>query len=257
MKIIITNDDSVMAMGIRALANYLSVEHELFVVAPDNERSGVSQSITYRRPFFAKKFPIGPAVTGWGVNGYPVDCVKIALAELCPFQPDLVVSGINNGLNVARNVAHSGTVAGALAGSAAGIPALALSMEASENEDDFVRAIEIAWPICEAMVTDPMAKGKTLNVNVPLAALNGNPEFHVVPANPNPMGNRFLLGKDPNGRTYYWQTNEPSPEPMTCLSDVEIVTRGDISITPLTHDMTLYHELDHWSEQVKTKMSSQ
>jgi 5'-nucleotidase len=250
MKLIVTNDDSVMAIGIRALADYLSRDHEIFVIAPDNERSGVSQSITYRRPVFAKKFAVTKDVSGMGVNGYPVDCVKLALSELCPFVPDAVVSGINNGLNVGRNVAHSGTVAGALAGSAAGYPSIAISLDHSEHEADYRRAIELVWPVCRSMLLRPEAAGRTLNVNVPLKALEGNPDFHVVPANYNPMGNQFMKGNDPNGRPFFWQSNEPAPLPMSMLSDIEVVTHGGVSITPLTHDLTVHSELDAWGRHL-------
>ena len=87
MKILITNDDGITAPGLVTLCNYLHQYHEVFVVAPDNERSGVSQSITYRRPVFHKEYRIGSGIHGIGVNGYPVDCVKVAMFELCPFRP--------------------------------------------------------------------------------------------------------------------------------------------------------------------------
>jgi 5'-nucleotidase len=95
-----------------------------------------------------------------------------------------------------------------------------------------------------------------LNVNVPLAALGGDPEWHVVPANPNPMGNLFTKGNDPNGRPYFWQSNDPAPAPMEMASDVEVVTAGNIAITPLTHDLTLTSQLVAWQNRLNASATT-
>ena len=248
MNILITNDDGISAVGIRALAAFLRAEHKVFIVAPDNERSGVSQSITYRRPIFVKQFKVDEEQTGFGVNGYPADCVKLALAELCPFKPDLVVSGINNGLNVGLNVGYSGTVAGALAGAAMGFRSVALSIESNDNPDNFTRAIELAWPICAKLVADGHAFGHVININVPLKALTQPHDWLVVPMNPNPMGTRFMHGNDPNGRPFFWQTNDPAPVPLAHLTDTEVVAAGNISVTPLTHDLSLHTEIARFQQ---------
>lgn len=259
MKILLTNDDGIAAVGIRELAKFLVQEHDVFIIAPDNERSGVSQSITYRRPLFAKEFIVDGEIRGLGVNGFPADCVKVGFAELCPFKPDLVVSGINNGLNVGLNVGHSGTVAGALAGAAHGFRSIAISLEGTDIPENFARAIQIAWPICVQLLADGHAPGHVLNVNIPLNALNNPFEWLVVPVNPNPMGNRFMKGTDPNGRPFYWQTNDPNPEPLAHLSDVDVVEKGNIAITPLTHDLTLHSEIarvQHRLRQTKQRIGN-
>lgn len=248
MKILISNDDGISAIGIRALVKFFRKEHEIFVVAPDNERSGVSQSITYRRPIFAREFQVDDDFVGLGVNGFPADCVKVAISELCPFRPDLVISGINNGLNVGLNVGYSGTVAAALAGAAAGFRSVALSLEANNDQANFDRAIELAWPICEKLVADGHAFGHVININVPLRALTHDHRWLVVPMNPNPMGTHFMHGNDPNGRPFYWQTNDPAPMPLAHLTDAEVVAEGDISVTPLTHDLTLHTEIARFQQ---------
>jgi len=250
MKILITNDDGITAPGLVSLGNYLNQYHDVFVVAPDNERSGVSQSITYRRPVFHKEYRIGEGIHGIGVNGYPVDCVKVAMFELCPFRPDLVVSGINSGLNVGLNVGHSGTVAGALAGAQYGLASIALSLE-EHSVMNYQRAIEIVWPVLRPLVENGQHRGSVLNVNIPTAALEGEPEFAVVPMNANNMGYHFEKGFDPKGRLYHWQTNRPDAEPLAELCDTYAVARGIVSITPLSPDLTHHSELAAVSKSLR------
>ncbi len=245
MKILLTNDDGITAPGLAAVANYLRRTHEVFVVAPDNERSGVSQSITFRRPIFHKRVEVDGGIIGYAINGYPVDCVKVALFELCPFIPDVVVSGMNAGLNVGLNVGYSGTVAGALAGASSHFPAVALSLESvADCDPDFDRAMEIAWPICADLLTSSDWKGRVINVNIPTAALTGEVRYRIVPTNANNMGFHFQKGVDPKNRPFHWQTTEPDPLPHDHLCDVQTVAEGLISITPLTFDLTDYRRLE-------------
>ncbi len=240
-RILLTNDDGISAAGLVTLANYLKQRFEVFVVAPDNERSGVSQSITFRRPIFHKPVQVADGVRGFAINGYPVDCVKVALFELCPFQPDWVISGINHGLNVGLNVLHSGTVAGALTGASYRIPSIALSLEAPDGQDDldFETAIRLAWPICENFLTTHDLRGTVLNVNIPESAVaRGSGEFRTVPVNCNNMGFHFEQGHDPKRRPYHWQTNHPDPKPLDQLCDVQVVQQGHIAVSPIGNDLT-------------------
>jgi 5'-nucleotidase len=237
VKILVTNDDGILAPGLGALCRYLAAENEVFVVAPDNERSGVSQSITYRRPVFHKGFRLPGGIEGFAINGYPVDCVKVALHSLCPFRPEVVVSGINSGLNVGLNVGHSGTVAGALAASVFGLPAVALSLE-EQAEMSYGEAAARVWPVCANLLRSTELSGKVLNVNVPTAALEGEPRFALTPVNCNNMGFYFQEGLDPKNRPWLWQTNDPAPAPLADCCDVRLAADGWITISPLSVDLT-------------------
>src|SRR3954469_6783987 len=108
--ILITNDDGVLAPGIRAVADALRDFAEVVVAAPDRERSAASHSISLDRPLRVDEIEPGT----FGIDGAPVDCVYLALLHLVPRKPDLVVSGINNGFNLGSDVFYSGTVAGAV-----------------------------------------------------------------------------------------------------------------------------------------------
>ena len=114
MKLLLSNDDGVFAAGIRALAHELNKSHELYVAAPDRERSAVSRAMTLSEPLRAQKTHIEglPNVPAYAISGTPVDCVRLALGNLFP-APDIVVSGINHGPNLGTDTLYSGTVAAA------------------------------------------------------------------------------------------------------------------------------------------------
>ena len=110
MKIILTNDDGFDHPGIKALFKELHDKHEVFLIGPDQNRSGFSSAITFLTPLRHKKY----ADNIFSLNGTPVDCVKVARNMLCPFEPEIVVSGINPGPNLGSDAILSGTVGAAL-----------------------------------------------------------------------------------------------------------------------------------------------
>ena len=128
MRILISNDDGVMAPGIVALAQALSALGEVVVVAPEAERSGFSSALTLDRPLRAVQLPNG----FWSVNGTPADCVYLAMNGLFEQGFDLLVSGINSGANLGDDVIYSGTVGAALEGRLMQLPALAISLVGSQ-----------------------------------------------------------------------------------------------------------------------------
>src|SRR5450432_4506456 len=143
--ILVTNDDGVMAPGIRALREALGEIGEVVVAAPDRERSAASHSISLDRPLRVDE--IEPGV--FSIDGTPVDCVYLALLHLVPRKPALCVSGINNGYNLGSDVFYSGTVAGAVEGALRGVPALAVSLERRKPQDFSHAARFAAVPAAE------------------------------------------------------------------------------------------------------------
>src|SRR5580765_8768825 len=139
MKILLTNDDGIHAVGLettrRALAAVPGVE--LAVIAPDSNRSATARSITTRRPLWVEEIEFGDGTTGFATDGTPVDCVRFASLGLVEFQPELIVSGINHGSNLGDDITYSGTVAAALEGVVLGLPAIAVSQQSSKREMDF------------------------------------------------------------------------------------------------------------------------
>src|SRR5262245_42302466 len=161
--ILVTNDDGVMAPGIRALASALGSEGEVFVVAPDREVSACAQSLTLKHPLRAEK--IEERI--YSVDGTPADCVNLAIVKLLPRRPELVVSGINRGPNLGEDVFYSGTVGGAREGSFFGVPAFAISLMARGGDADYGAAASFASRLAAMVLDKGLPERTILNVNVP------------------------------------------------------------------------------------------
>jgi 5'-nucleotidase len=259
MKILLTNDDGVHYAGILEFAKVLRENHEVFMVAPRTEQSGISQAITYLRPVIPIKLGADlesdSHVPGYSLDGTPTDCVKLALFDLCPFRPDLIVSGINGGLNAGVNVCYSGTVGGAMAGALFGYPAMAISLE-HEDQMDYARAAVKVVPIIEQLFVNPWPAHTALNINLPTAALSCDVEVCVVPVETNPLGYHFDTGFDPRGRRYYWANNLPAPEPSEFRTDVSVLKDGLISVSPITFNMNATHALSDFNDALGKPASS-
>ncbi len=243
MKILLTNDDGIYAHGLIQLTRFLKSQgNSVFVVAPATEQSGVSSAITYLRPLIAKKFtslPSDPTEVGGAIlNGTPVDCVRLGLHELCPWKPDVVVSGINDGLNAGANVNYSGTVAGAMTATSLGFKSMSISIESGPQQEYF-RAAESAWPLIQKLVATNMPKKSFVNVNYPTESIQTKPNFdyQVVPTETNPMGYQFAHGHDPKNRPYFWATNNPPPEPSPFLTDTQVLKKGNVTVSVLSSDL--------------------
>src|ERR671915_455353 len=139
MKVLLTNDDGIQAVGLNALRRALLELPgiELAVIAPDSNRSATARSITTRKPLWVDEVEFGDGTTGFATDGTPVDCVRFAALGLLDFEPELIVSGINHGSNLGDDITYSGTVAAALEGIVLGIPAIAVSQQANHGAMDF------------------------------------------------------------------------------------------------------------------------
>ena len=236
MKVLITNDDGFFARGLKTLARHIGENHEVFVVAPQTEQSGISQAITFLRPLNPNHvYNKQQQCTGYSVNGTPADCVKLGIHELAPWKPDLIVSGINFGLNVGINVNHSGTVGGAFAGSMFGIPSVSISVEGTENAN-FDLAAEIAWSIIEKIQWDKLPAKSVVNINVPRQVQSADITPVFVPVETNPLGYHFQKGVDPKNRHFFWATNAPAPEPSPFLTDTQAAFQGRVTVSTLSYD---------------------
>ncbi|QEG22737.1 5'/3'-nucleotidase SurE [Mariniblastus fucicola] len=238
MKILITNDDGFFAEGLQALAAEISKHADVFIVAPSIEQSGISQAITFMRPLNPK--PVeddSDNLIGYTVNGTPADCVKLGLHELCPFKPDLIVSGINNGLNVGVNVCHSGTVGGAFAASMFDVPAISLSVESSDNPL-FENVASLAWPTIKRLAEADLPPRTVSNINFPsiVAERNEVTEVLAVPVETNPLGYQFQSGRDPKDKPYFWATNHPAPKPSPFLTDTQAVRQGYVTLSMIAYN---------------------
>lgn len=171
MLILLTNDDGIAAEGLRALETALAalaIRPELYTCAPREERSAASHSISLRKGCSFEQV----AERRWAVDGTPADTVIMALSQLLPARPDLVISGINHGNNLGKNIHYSGTVSAAAEGVLNGIQSMAVSI-AGRGPYDFPPTARLVAKLVERIEIRPIPAGHLLNVNVPLAWNNG------------------------------------------------------------------------------------
>jgi len=240
VRILLTNDDGVHAPGLRALRVELKKLGEVIVVAPATEQSAVGHSITLSTPLVVQQvFDEAREFLGWAVEGRPADCVKLALLELLPEPPDLVVSGLNAGSNAGINVLYSGTVAAAIEGAFFRQTSTACSQETSKAvPPDFARGAELSRRVIEQIVARGLPRGALFNVNVPGPDRGPVRGIRTLPQNVAPYSEKFDRRIDPRGRVYFWSGPEfgcPEPHPDT---DVTALAEGYVTVTPLQFDLT-------------------
>ncbi|MDD3151037.1 MAG: 5'/3'-nucleotidase SurE, partial [Candidatus Gastranaerophilales bacterium] len=169
MKILVSNDDGIYANGIKALVDQIAEEHEVYVVAPDRERSAAGHSLTLHTPLRADIVERDwKAKKAWAISGTPGDCVKLGLNAILDVRPDLIISGINHGPNLGADVLYSGTVSAALEGAVLGVPSIATSLAGVGNEyKDFVYTAQFVRDFLRKMEVMNLPKKAVLNINVP------------------------------------------------------------------------------------------
>jgi 5'-nucleotidase len=239
MKILISNDDGVHAPGLLYLAEALDKIANITVVAPDRNRSGVSNSLTLDNPL-----RVVTASNGfYSVNGTPTDCVHIAITGLLKEIPDMVISGINEGSNLSDDVLYSGTVAAATEGRFLGLPSVAISLSGPRCEH-YDTAARLAQLLVERLHEQPLTSNTILNVNVPDLPFSDLQGIQVTRLGTRHIAEPTIKALDPRGRKIYW-IGQPGPEqdagPGT---DFYAVNAGYVSITPLHLDLTHYKVLD-------------
>ena len=248
MRILITNDDGILAPGIEALYRAVADLGEVTVVAPESSQSASGHAITVRSPMVVQRVHVNNVFYGWSVDGRPADCVKLALAELLDERPDFVLSGINAGANTGTNVLYSGTVAGAVEGAFFGIPSVAFSLVASD-ELNFPMAGQVARAVFDCIVAAEMPRAACLNVNIP-ALHDGWPKgVRCCQQGTVPMEDHYARQDAAEGHTLYWLDGRLPDELVSPDSDQAAVRDGYVAITPLRFDMTDRRALEsvtHW-----------
>src|SRR5215204_869112 len=154
MRILLTNDDGIYAPGLQALRKELMQIGEVVVCAPAAEQSAAGHSVTLLWPLIVQEvLDDQKRFFGWAVEGRPADCVKLALRELLPEPPDLIVSGLNAGSNAGINVLYSGTVAAAIEGAFFRCTSIACSQEyGPAGPPDFPRGAALARRVIEQLL---------------------------------------------------------------------------------------------------------
>jgi 5'-nucleotidase len=252
MKLLLSNDDGIFAMGVRTLANTMAqAGHQVTVVCPDRERSATGHGLTLHQPIRADRVEglFDPAVIAWSCSGTPSDCVKLALWSLLDERPEYVLSGINQGANLGTDVLYSGTVSAAMEGVIEGIPSLAFSLTSFQSQV-FQPAADYAVQLVEQLRTHPLPDMMLLNVNVPAVAAT---EIHGVKLTRQGIRRYievFEKRLDPRGKTYYWLAGEAVEEvddPQAdhqIPADVDAIRENYITLTPLQYNLTSLRGLE-------------
>lgn len=243
MKILVTNDDGITAVGINVLAKALSAVGDVAVVAPDRERSAVGHALTLHHPLRA----VSQGDNRYAVDGTPTDCVNLGIHSLLEFKPDLVVSGINRGANLGDDITYSGTVSAAMEATLMGIPAFAVSLVTLNEGEHYETAANFAVRLARKVLENGLPPDTFLNVNVP-----DLPFDRVAAPLVTSQGRRCYEGTivdkvDPRGRNYYWIGTADLKFHDIEGSDFVAVSRGHVSITPLHLDLTNYASMSRIS----------
>lgn len=247
MKILLTNDDGINAHGIHALINELNSLAEIYVVAPDRERSGTGHSITVFEPIKVSTTRLPGVKAGWIAGGTPVDCVKLAISKLIPEKIDLVISGINHGSNLGTDVVYSGTVSAAAEGVIMGSPAIAVSYDSSEKDANFDFTARFTRQVVKTLTREGIIDKETLiNINIPAIDPRDIKGISITRLGARNYENLFEEYKDPRGNIFYWLGGGVLEEEQKLDSDVYAVQHGYISITPIHLDLTDYKLIEEY-----------
>lgn len=241
--LLISNDDGYQAKGIRELVKMLSDYGDILVCAPDSARSGYACAFSCTTPLTLTLQEKRPGVEVWSCNGTPVDCVKMALAELCPRRPDMVIGGINHGDNGSVNTHYSGTMGVVLEGCMKYIPSVAFSLCDHRNDADFEPLRPLIRQVTGRVLSDGLPQGVCLNVNFPLVETFKG--VRVCRMAKGTWGNEVTKCHHPRGYDYWWMVGTyTNDEPEAEDTDNWALNHGYVAITPTQIDVTAYSVLD-------------
>ena len=233
--ILVTNDDGIQSKGILILAKALHEIGEVFVVAPDREKSAVAHSLTLHRPLRVEKIK----KNFYAIDGTPADCVHLGVHALLPKPPQLIVSGINKGGNLGNDITYSGTVSAAFEGALLGIPSFAISL-VSRGQFRFRATACFAVRVARYLLKKGLPRDTFLNINVPNVSEEKIASYKITHQGRYVHENEVIEKVDPRGRKYYWIGGGTMVFNQTGSTDFEAISSSHISITPLHIDLTHY-----------------
>lgn len=238
--ILITNDDGYQAAGIQALARAVAPLAEVFIVAPDGPRSGAAASITCTTP--VSYTPLAKGL--YACTGTPVDCIKLALEQIVPRKPDLLLSGINHGDNASVSVHYSGTMGAVYEGCMKDIPSIGISLylqrgqryEDNPVSEDTLSAIA---DLCQRVLQQGLPQDVCLNINLPVAhKFRG---WQICRQARGRWSAEWITASNPRGQQSFWLTGQFTDlEPEATDTDFAALRAGYCSIVPVTVDTTAY-----------------
>ena len=251
--ILISNDDGYQAKGIRCLVEMLADIADIIVCAPDSARSGFSCAFSATTPLTLTQHDKREGIEIWSCNGTPVDCVKMALDNICSRRPDMIIGGINHGDNASVNSHYSGTMGVTLEGCMKYLPSVAYSLCDHREDADFEPLRPYIRRFTEKVLREGLPKGICLNINFPV--LNPGPTLithhsslitpfkgvKVCRMSYGTWKNETTKCHHPRGYDYWWMVGHyHNDEPEATDTDRWALDNGYVAITPTQIDVTAY-----------------
>lgn len=251
--ILISNDDGFQAKGINVLIDTLKDIADLLVCAPDSGRSGYGCAFSVFNPLHLKLRRKEKGLEVWSCDGTPVDCVKLALDQLCTKRkPDMVIGGINHGDNASVNTHYSGTMGVAMEGAMKYIPSVAFSLCDHAEDADFDPLLPYIRHITQKVLEEGLPEGVCLNVNFPVAKKFKG--VKVCRMAKGTWGNECVRSIHPRGSEYFWMVGSyVNDEPKAKDTDNWALTHGYVAITPTRVDVTAYETMEkikQWTDNI-------
>lgn len=244
MNILITNDDGIQADGIIALAKAIKEIANVYVVAPDTQRSATGHAITIHNPIMIKEEYIDDNIKAYSISGTPADCVKLGIESIFKdVNIDLVLSGINNGANLGTDVIYSGTVSAAIEGLIQNKPSIAISYDSFKvsNEEYITASKHVVNLVNNIKNNMHIFDDCILNVNIPDRDIKG---FKITKLGIRKYENDIEERQSPHGKRYVWIGGKIKEIIQEENSDISAIENGYISITPINIDMTNMNKIE-------------
>ncbi|WP_167398285.1 5'/3'-nucleotidase SurE [Flavobacterium crocinum] len=242
--ILVTNDDGILAPGIRALISVMETIGDVIVVAPDKPQSAMGHAITVNNTLFIDKISKDDdAIAEYSCSGTPVDCVKLAVNEILKRKPDLCVSGINHGSNSSINVIYSGTMSAAVEAGIEGIQAIGFSLLDFDWNADFEPVKSFVKKITLETLENKLPPGVVLNVNFPKLKESEIKGIKVCRQAKAYYAQKFDKRQTPFGKDYYWLAGKFVNEDQGEDTDEWALANGYVSVVPVQFDLTAHHSI--------------
>lgn len=242
--ILVTNDDSINAPGIRTLISVMKELGDVVVVAPDSPQSAMGHAITINSTLHINKLNNDPELQAeYSCSGTPVDCVKFAVNEILHRKPDLCVSGINHGSNSSINVIYSGTMSAAVEAGIEGIPAIGFSLLDYNWNADFEPCRKFVNKIAAEVLQKGLPDGVILNVNLPKLPESEIKGIKICRQAKAYWEEKFDKRTNPMGKDYYWLTGKFVNQDNGEDTDEWALAQGYVSVVPVQFDLTAHHAI--------------
>jgi len=239
--ILVTNDDGIVAPGIKALVEVAAQHGEVVVVAPDSPQSGQGHAITLEEPLRLRQVDVFDGIVAYECSGTPVDCVKLAKNVLLKGREvALCVSGINHGANSSINILYSGTMSAAMEASIEGINSIGFSLLDFEFDADFTAAKHYADQLIGKVLTQGMQGCNLLNVNIPKGPIADVKGMKICRQGKGTWVEDFKEALDPRGRKYYWLAGKFVDQDHKEDTDIWALEHNYVSVVPCGHDLTVH-----------------